>query len=82
MCNVYDERPAACRRFTCRLYERHKRDGGPLASRLVLVRRAREMLTELRSSSRRTEPPTELTKLLEEEFARAHHAGGNSPSSD
>lgn len=59
-CAIYDERPHACRRFTCRLYARHAREGGPLEPRLAIVRRARELLGRLPSVSE------ELTRVMEE----------------
>jgi hypothetical protein len=78
-CAVYDERPLSCRRFTCRLYERHRREGGPLDLRLEAVRRVRQLLSELDASGYRPgdlerpvpEGLSELTQRLEEDFARA-----------
>src|SRR3954454_11287224 len=32
-CSIYPDRPGSCRAFTCRLYERHRREGGPLEAR-------------------------------------------------
>ncbi len=49
MCSIYDERPRSCRRFTCRLYERHRREGGPLEARLAAVRRVRELVASLQA---------------------------------
>ncbi len=46
-CRVYASRPRACRTFVCRLHERHRLEGGPLAPRLHAVRRVRELLAEL-----------------------------------
>src|SRR5215472_16937799 len=43
-CSIYDERPQSCRAFACRLYERHRLEGGPLEERLAVVRRVRELL--------------------------------------
>lgn len=62
-CAIYSERPRACRRFVCRLYEKHRTEGGPLEARLVIVRRARALLE--------SEAYEELGPLLEESFARA-----------
>jgi hypothetical protein len=84
-CGVYDERPAACRRFACRLFERHRAEGGPLEARLALVRRARELLARLEASGLRgpefageraggspaAEAYVELVLLMERDFARA-----------
>jgi Fe-S-cluster containining protein len=49
-CTLYEERPRACRRFVCTLYERHRREGGPLEARLARVRRVRELLESLAAS--------------------------------
>jgi Fe-S-cluster containining protein len=71
-CAVYAERPRACQRFVCRLYERHRREGGPLEPRLGSVRRARGILAEMEASGRIPDEKTygELLRLLEEDFAR------------
>ena len=68
VCAAYDERPRACRRFVCRLYERHRREGGPLEARLAAVARVRSLLASLDGSR---EAPAELTQRLEEDFAEA-----------
>lgn len=52
-CVIYDERPAACRRFVCRLYERHRTEGGPLEARLERVRRVRTLAAALEQSGLR-----------------------------
>lgn len=70
-CTIYDDRPRACRSFVCRLYERHRQEGGPLEARLARVRRARELLDHLACSPCGADVPAELTTLLEEDFARA-----------
>jgi Fe-S-cluster containining protein len=49
-CSIYPERPRACRRFTCRLYERHWREGGPIETRLAVVRRVRAIVAELEAA--------------------------------
>ncbi len=49
-CSLYAERPRSCRQFECRLYERHRREGGPIAPRLAAVRRVRELFAELAAS--------------------------------
>jgi Fe-S-cluster containining protein len=68
-CGVYEARPAACRAFECRLHARHRREGGPLEPRLDAVRRVRELLATLEAAAL---PDTgELTRLLDEDFARA-----------
>lgn len=51
-CAVYGERPLACRRFACRLYDRHLRDGGPVAARLAVVERVRRLAASLEASGR------------------------------
>jgi Fe-S-cluster containining protein len=79
VCSMYADRPRACRRFACRLYERHEREGGPLEARLTAVRRVREIVACLEASGvtpqdfERYEPTlaAELIRLLEEDFARA-----------
>src|SRR4051794_28716191 len=43
-CSIYRDRPRSCRAFACRLYERHRREGGVLEVRLDAVRRARVLL--------------------------------------
>ena len=49
-CSVYPERPLSCRRFVCRLHERHRTEGGPLEARLEAVRRVRELVAYLETS--------------------------------
>jgi Fe-S-cluster containining protein len=49
-CSIYEERPLACRRFACRLYERHLREGGPIEERLRVVRRVRDLAASLEAS--------------------------------
>jgi Fe-S-cluster containining protein len=46
-CSIYDDRPHACRTFTCRLYGRHEREGGDIEARLGAVRRVRELVRTL-----------------------------------
>lgn len=75
-CSVYDERPATCRRFVCRLYDRHRREGGPLEPRLAAVRRVRELLASLEGQgavAEATRAPdfSELVQRLHDDFARA-----------
>jgi Fe-S-cluster containining protein len=76
-CSIYEERPEACRRFTCRLYERHEREGGPIEPRLAVVRRVRELVagleaTGLAPSDLEASPAyQELTLLLTNDLARA-----------
>jgi len=50
-CSVYAERPGACRRFECRLHDRHRTEGGPLEPRLAAVRRVRELIALLQAAS-------------------------------
>jgi len=49
-CSIYDERPLSCRRFVCRLYARHRREGGPIEARLAVVRRVRRLLAIVEGS--------------------------------
>jgi len=49
-CSIYEQRPHACRRFSCRLHERHLRESGPLEPRLEAVRRVRELVAYLQDS--------------------------------
>lgn len=89
VCAIYDERPLSCRSFACRLYERHRTEGGPLEPRLAAVRRVRQLVADLeseglmpgdlddagasrsRTSAHAREAFAELTRRLEEDFARA-----------
>ncbi|MEO8799265.1 MAG: YkgJ family cysteine cluster protein, partial [Polyangiaceae bacterium] len=50
-CMIYDARPRACHAFTCRLYERHVREGGPLEARTAIVARVRALFAELEARS-------------------------------
>lgn len=67
-CTIYDERPRSCRRFVCRLHDRARAGNGSLDEHLGRVRRARELLAHLEESGV-VDP--ELTRLLDEDFARA-----------
>jgi hypothetical protein len=49
-CSIYDERPISCRRFVCRLYDRHMREGGPIEERIAVVRRVRLLVASLEES--------------------------------
>lgn len=49
-CAIYEDRPAACRAFACRLHARHRDEGGPLAPRLAIVARVRELVAALEAS--------------------------------
>ena len=73
-CVVYTERPRACRAFTCRLRERHRHEGGPLAARLEAVTRVRELLRLLHTTTEedaRRAATEELAERTERDFARA-----------
>ena len=70
-CSIYRERPLACRNFACRLYDRHRREGGPLEPRLASVRRVRELLAYLEASGRR---PGDRE---DERAAGGHHSEGD-----
>jgi Fe-S-cluster containining protein len=50
VCSIYAERPSACRHFTCRLLERHRREGGPLEPRVAAVQRVRQLVAELQAA--------------------------------
>jgi Fe-S-cluster containining protein len=69
-CSIYRERPLACRNFACRLYDRHRREGGPLEPRLASVRRVRELLACLEASSPRPGDSED------ERAPEGHHAEG------
>lgn len=47
-CSIYEHRPSVCKSFTCRLFARHRDEGGPLAARLDAVQRMRELLATLK----------------------------------
>jgi Fe-S-cluster containining protein len=49
LCAIYDARPLMCRSFACRLYDRHRREGGPLEPRLAAVRRVRVLVADLQA---------------------------------
>ena len=83
-CAIYAERPLACRHFTCRLYERHRTQGGPIEARLAAVKRVRELVASLEATgltpadfegdgSKRPAAPiyAELMERLGDDFARA-----------
>jgi Fe-S-cluster containining protein len=80
-CAIYAARPRSCRRFTCRLYASHAREGGAIEERLAVVRRVRSLVAELEASgltpadvevgSGEDAAYRELTRILEESFARA-----------
>jgi Fe-S-cluster containining protein len=92
VCGIYDERPKACAAFACRLYVRHRSEGGALETRLAAVRRVRELVALLDAEgisaadfdgdadtirargaegARLVEAFAELSRRLEEDFARA-----------
>jgi Fe-S-cluster containining protein len=73
-CSMYAERPLACRRFECVLYDRHRREGGPLEARLDVVRRVRALIAVALAGGGHDE----LARILETEFARAS-SGGTPP---
>jgi hypothetical protein len=70
-CAVYEERPRSCRRFECRLYSKYRGEGGPIDEPLSVVRRARLLLARALDDANVAPPPAELTRLLDESFARA-----------
>jgi Fe-S-cluster containining protein len=72
-CSIYSDRPRACRAFTCRLYDRHRRDRGRLEVRLEAVRRVRALLRLLETTDdaeARSAAIAELTQRIEDDFAR------------
>lgn len=82
-CAIYRERPRSCRQFTCRLYERHRAQAGPLKPRLAAVKRVRELVATLEATGLTPddfdagggEGPAvaafaELTERLRDDFAR------------
>jgi hypothetical protein len=71
ICSAYDERPQSCRAFACRLYERHRREGGPLDDRLAVVRRVRELLASLEGLRLGPDAYAELKESLDRDFSRA-----------
>jgi Fe-S-cluster containining protein len=83
-CAIYGERPLSCRTFTCRLYERHRTEGGSIEPSLAAVRRVRELVASLEAAGLTPEDferdgtngPTaatfaELMQRLSDDFARA-----------
>lgn len=68
-CAAYADRPAACRRFVCRLYARHRDEGGPLAPRLAAVARVKDLLAAV-ARDRSAPGRAELERRLDEDFAR------------
>jgi Fe-S-cluster containining protein len=82
-CAIYTERPRSCRSFTCRLYDQHRREGGPLEVRLEVVRRVRALLRLLETTTNedaRRAVVLELTQRTEEHFARVHPRGHDRPA--
>jgi Fe-S-cluster containining protein len=67
-CAIYDERPRACRRFICKLHDRHRREGGPLEARIAIVKRVHELLRHRAALS--TDDAAALARLVEENFER------------
>jgi len=70
-CSIYADRPRSCRLFACRIYDRHRREGGPLEPRLVTVERVRQLLARLEASGLTPADFAELTRRVEEDFSRA-----------
>jgi Fe-S-cluster containining protein len=63
-CSIYEERPRACRRFVCRLYDRHRTEGGPLEARIAIVTRVRTLLADVDALS--SEERAELARMIED----------------
>ncbi len=70
VCAIYDTRPRACREFACRLFEKHRLEGGPLEARLAAVRRARELLAKLEACKFTAGEYAELEARMNDDFAR------------
>ena len=47
-CKIYESRPGVCRSFRCKLFARHRDEGGPIEARLRIVRRFRSALVKLK----------------------------------
>ena len=61
-CGVYAERPSVCQSFICKLYARHRDEGGPLRPRLRKVERAKQLLAVMKQGGmKRSEDGSELT---------------------
>jgi hypothetical protein len=69
-CGIYEDRPASCRRFECRLHEKLRREGGSLEEPLAVVRRARSLLASVHGPGA-DRVREELARILEESFSRA-----------
>lgn len=73
-CSIYEDRPLACQRFVCRLYKKQEAEGGPLAARLAVIARVREIVAQLDGPVEWDDPKAvlvhELRELLDE-FRRA-----------
>lgn len=76
-CTVYEDRPEACRAFRCRLFERHRVEGGPLAPRLADVAEARALLARYEAGPADEALLEEIRDRLERDFARAGRAGSS-----
>lgn len=78
-CTIYAERPQACRVFRCKLFERHRTEGGALEERIAAVARVRELVALLEASTLTPEELEgelrdaydEVAERLERDFARA-----------
>jgi Fe-S-cluster containining protein len=46
-CQVYEHRPSVCRSFACKLFVRHRDQGGPIELRLKAVKRVRFLMEVL-----------------------------------
>jgi Fe-S-cluster containining protein len=46
-CKIYESRPSVCQSFRCKLFARHRDEGGPIEARLRVVRRFRGVLQKL-----------------------------------
>jgi hypothetical protein len=69
-CAVYTDRPGTCRRFVCRLYVRHRDEGGPLEPYLAAVERTKQLLGAV-AKDRGSPDRAELERRMAEDFARA-----------
>lgn len=46
-CQVYDTRPHVCKSFRCKLFARHRDEGGPIEARLLVVQRFRAAMAQV-----------------------------------
>jgi Fe-S-cluster containining protein len=69
-CEVYADRPEACRQFVCALYARHERTGRSLDEGLAVVRRAKALLVFLDHVALASRARDDASSYEEEAYAR------------